>query len=1162
MLRSLLACFGAGLLIAVHSQESDRLPFTLTETKKTGSSSASNQKIGKSASDILPGNGTRGGYTLRNAPVIEGSESVYHEGRLLTRDVHYWIDYGSGNISFMEPIKRFSSVSISYRYDPQAPRSDSAGALPFLSLSFGQTGGIQTMMRMGQAETAKDGSVWQTNTYGLQNAFKFGQGSSIEGFYFMSARKQVHAFDAPTVANASAPKVTAGSQEQFLVQRMQFNERGVQFGFQFQDIGQGFSAAKALQGQANLSPEQIAAWEKEKGLKRVGYQFGLNLGQGASVEHSVSQIRNGDQQIQTRSLGFNSKAISLNWNRREADKDFKRFKDLSEGERNDWERERGLAREAINGQINFGQGSLLKADMNQIEDLGGKIHLRAWQFESKTFKFNRKWQRVEQGFARFNDLAEAEKGQWARERGMTRDLWNAEFSVSGLQLSASQSDIGMEDGGYHREHYRAAGSNWRAEHLERKVDAQFARLQDLKPEEHAHMALETRQFYEPAVQAVNDQERAQSVKERGLGRVFQQAHVSPAKDTKVEFKKVAVQNLSGAGDMRNVQWNFTSPVLQFRMMNRAISDDFERIGDLTPYERGLVANERGMKRLEWGGGLTFKQFGVAYSQTNVNTLDSGLQKSSFRLLSPKFEVTYNTRRVDEEFHRFHDLADPERNLLAQLRGFSQYDWNARAQVMRGLTLENYQFDARNPSQEIVSQRNRFRFHWQPSQFFQIGHLQDRADSVKPEERLLNDAYARDDAEWKMRYGHFNAYQEKRQIGGTLAQPLYQKTDYWKYQGQNFRNLNLIYEQRDTNAQGAISENFQFYQVHYQVGARMKLITNEAILNREGAPDETNRQMGFEYTLKPGAVFSFSENRKLIENANGTRVMSVGLSQTSWGGLNFSGTYQEWRADRVNNKSQSGVSVQTAKPMRFLFLTNLEFTYSYGALHDNKVWHQENKRLQLKANLGSNSLETAYVGVYVPGQGRAADRVYKLASDRSPKNPLQYSFSYKVRTFQGGTEQMIRDYNVTYKPSKQFEVAHEFRSFPEQANPQVVLGSLIVPTGFSNWTMNWVWSPRLSLRGDYRIDWDDKQNRRVRRGGFSFIGNSSANLLYAVGYRVDSETFHSQKRTGHTFFVNTERKLNADHFLVLGLEWTHFEHRTPQEPKRDIQRLTCELRRVF
>ncbi|MCS6918399.1 MAG: hypothetical protein NZM28_01360, partial [Fimbriimonadales bacterium] len=328
----------------------------------------------------------------------------------------------------------------------------------------------------------------------------------------------------------------------------------------------------------------------------------------------------------------------------------------------------------------------------------------------------------------------------------------------------------------------------------------------------------------------------------------------------------------------------------------------------------------------------------------------------------------------------------------------------------------------------------------------------------------------------------------------------------------------------------------------------------------GAPDESAQQIGLEYELKPGAKLTFSETRNAKEGANGSRVLSAGLTQTAFGILSIGGAYQEQRVDRVNTRAQSQVVIQSAKPFNLLGLQEFQFDFRYGALADRGAWHQENKHFTAQATALRHKIAGGYVGVYVPGQGRAVDRYYQIESPPHPQ--LRYSLHYKTRTYQDGRLFLVRNYNIAYKIDGRLTLTHEFQTHPEQANGHVVLGSVLQPTGFSAWGMEWRWTPRILLRGDYRIEWNDQQNRRTRRGGLTLSANQSDNLNYSVGYRVDAERFGNRNGIAHTFFLSTERKLDSENFLMFGFQWTHYERRPDPSIPRDQQRMVLEWRRPF
>jgi len=185
-----------GLALHGAAQESAPSLLDLSSTAKPPTPTAS-ATIGEATSDLIPGNGTRGGYTTRYAPIIPYSESVYVDGKRLQRELDYWIDYASGSIAFAQPIHRISTVQVYYRYDPQGKREGMAGALPILTLSFGQGSSLNALYMPGVTETTRDGAAYRLSAYGMQNALRFGGGGTLQGYFFVGSREAISAYAAP-----------------------------------------------------------------------------------------------------------------------------------------------------------------------------------------------------------------------------------------------------------------------------------------------------------------------------------------------------------------------------------------------------------------------------------------------------------------------------------------------------------------------------------------------------------------------------------------------------------------------------------------------------------------------------------------------------------------------------------------------------------------------------------------------------------------------------------------------------------------------------------------------------------------------------------------------------------------------------------------------------
>ncbi len=1153
-----------GLAPLMWAQQPANTPLPLSGVAGSAKASAGSEPatIGQSAADLLPGNGTRGGYLLRYAPVIPNSESVYVDGRRLTRDTDYWIDYSNGTLAFAMPIRRLSAIQVYYRYDPQGRREGAVSALPIFALSLGSHGSLNVLFTPDMAETAQNGTAYRLSAYGLQNALRLGSNTTLDGYLFISTRQQMANRDG--LNHSAQTASTPSEQSQFIYQTLQMQTGGLRVRASYQDIGRGFSPTKLLGTQPTLDANQLRLWEKQKGLKRFDYTIGLTPFRNAGLEWSRLHIQHGKSTIEQQLLKFQSQHLNLSWSRRKPGRDFERFGDLADPDTPHWQRERGITRETLMGSLSLAPNSTFNFSQLNLTEGTGRIERFLYGLDMPWLKVNRLEQEVSTDFKRFSDLGDPEKGNWAREAGLKRTTTTVQMTPKGLNLTASETQLRSPTGEMEWQRLKVETSAVKVEHIHRAIDPQFGRLQSLAPQELQQMAQETRQFHDPTnTQPLKPEEVQQSLKEAGLERTFQRAKIQPTKDLTLQVKRFEIADRGGQGTVEGISYQLKTPSLQVRVAERDISPQFGRLRDLTPIEQLLFRNEQGIRRSDWDAALITPRLGLAVAHMRAQAINAELSRWSSRLIHPRLEITYNRRHVDADFARAQDLADPERDLLAQLRGFDQHDWSLRLKPSRTLQMETFLFDAKNPIEGIGNHRQRTRLVWQPSRQLTLGRQQEEYRSQQLANNLYQDEYERNDLHYVLGFGQLNAYQERRQIGGTRANPLYQYTDYYRLQSREGRPLQFALEQRNTRAVGAVSERFRLYQTGYTLTNRLKLTFAHAEAQREGAPDESGQQIGLEYQIRKGTTLTFAESRNAKEGTNGTRTLSAGLTQSAWGVLAIGGTYQEWRIDRTQTKAQSQVTIQSARPFDLLFLKGLQFDFRYGALADRGLWQQENKHFTMQATAFGHALKGGYVGVYVPGQGRAIDRYYQIESPAPrPSSALRYSLLYKVRTYQDGRLFLIRQYHLEYKLSQTLSILHDFQTHPEQGNPNVVLGSILQPTGFSAWTLEWTLKPQVALRGDYRIEWNDQQGRRIRRGGISLTGNQTDGVNYAVGYRVDSELFGGRKTTAHTFYLSTERKLNADHYLMLGIQWTHYEHRADPSIRRDQPRLVLELRRPF
>jgi hypothetical protein len=925
---------------------------------------------GESAADLLPGNGTRGGYLLRYAPVIPGSESVYVDGKRLTREVDYWIDYRSGNLAFAQPVRKLSSIQVYYRYSPDAQREGSIGALPIFTLSIGQASTLSVLFKPDIAEISPDGSTDRLGAYGLQNALQFGS-TTLSGYFFIGTRQPMPNRD---LKLADQPvRSSAAERSQFVYQTLQMQGGSLRFKATYQDIGQGFSPQKLLGMQPGIDAAQLQLWEKQKGLKRFDYTLGLALLRDGGIELSQLRIRDGKGEVEQRAMKFQSQRLNLHWNLRKPGRDFQRFQHLADPDAPHWQRERGITRESLVGNWQLGTNSTLNFSELTLTEDTGRIERLLYGLDLPWLKINRLEQAISPDFKRFGDLGDPEKGDWAREAGLKREMTTLQFTPAGVKMNATDTRLQSPTGAMEWERVQVQTETLTVEQSHRRIDAQFGRLQSLAPQELQQMAQETRQFHDPSNnQPLKPEEVQQSLKEAGLARTFQRVEIQPTKDLSLQVKRYTIEDRNEQSNIAGIHWQFKSPSLQVRIAERTISPQFNRLRDLTPIEQMLFRNEQGIRRSDWDAALITPRLGLAVASMQARAIGAGLKRRSYRLIHPQLEIAFHQREVDADFARAQDLADPERDLFAQLRGFQQRDWSIRLKPSRTLQVETFLFDARNPLERIRNYRQRTRLVWQPVRNLMLGSHREAYRSQQLADSLYHDEYERNDLQYTLGIGQLNAYRERRQIGGTQANPLYQYTDYYRFQSRESdkQPLRFTVEERHSRAMGAISERYRFYQAGYLLNKQLKLNFAHAEAQRDGAPDESGQQIGLEYQIRQGTTLTFTESRTAKEGANGTRTLSAGLSQSVWGVLAIGGTYQEWRIDRTQTKAQSQVVIQSARPFNWLFLQGLQFDFRYGALADRGLWQQENKHFTMQATAFHHTVKGGYNTIWSISSARS------------------------------------------------------------------------------------------------------------------------------------------------------------------------------------------------
>lgn len=655
-------------------------------------------------SEILHGNGTCAGYVLSHGNILPTTLSVHAGGALLHPNQDYWVDALNGSLFFASPVRSFDNVSVSYRYlegqdDQRQPLS-----MPGLQLGFGQS----TLLGLFYATTPGNGSGIDISTYGMALNSKFGAGglSTYNGLaYFSAAHKNnnlqlsLHATSAPSPA--ASPQDTGN--DHLIVQNLGLQTGGFRAHLDYQDIGKkfgGFQALKLNNAGNKAMLDQLSQLEGEKGVKRLGFGLGYNpFGKGdaaGGLALDWSQIQDGKGSITQQTAAFTSRAFHLNYATRDIGAGFAQFKGLREGERTDWEHQKGMHTTGLGLGFNFGAGGKGAAPgaldflTQNFQDKTGSFHRNLWTLNAGNFHLMDLSRHADSAFKRLGDLSEADKtalaldlyrqydpqatadrvtatdkAQVAKETALSRDALSADLGL-GKKGDLAFSELHLKDttpgssGGLQRESVSLNTPNLGLQYVSRRTDAKFGRLGDLSDIDKNNLALDIRRQFDPdaRLDQVAQKERDQAGKEMGLDRSSLRGYLKLGRFGALNFNDFTIATAladNGGPDLRGAirrqSFNFLSRTLQLSWLNQSISDSFSRLTDLSDVERAQFGNEHGLARqqLEMLVQLN-KATKIGYSSLQIGTTPDALARALAAAKDPA-DLQTLTRTIVSRLHR-------------------------------------------------------------------------------------------------------------------------------------------------------------------------------------------------------------------------------------------------------------------------------------------------------------------------------------------------------------------------------------------------------------------------------------------------------------------------------------------------------------------------------
>ena len=559
---------------------------------------------GTTASEVLPGNGTCAGYMLGHGGVIQGSEWVDVGPRHATRDRDYTIDYASGSLCFAEPVSSMDSVRVDYRYSTKADAARSSGGLGMLALNFGSSLQSKMLYAFRAADPSQGIGAQDIMTYGLNSMSMLGKTSSVSSMLYFSTPQASNRVDLDSTAAPGTKPAPKLKKDHLMVQNADLSTGKMHLKLGYQDVGQDFAGFASLRDSKAAAADVLNQLEKEKGLQRMNIAGDLPTGASTGLNFSFSRITDSTDQISSRAFGYTGSSFRFSYSGRDVGKNFGRFTDIKEADRNQIAAEAGISRSNFALQFQTGVSTdkkpvwsglsltQLTGSTGSLSDTGANIDLGPVKVEADV-------RQVDPTFDKLGALTDEErthmalmarkefdpnapatqvtaddKTQLNQENGLDRTTCVVQVNEGIIDTWLSLSNVDSTSGTLRRRSINIKGGRFSAYLNAQSIDKTFDRI--------------------PSLQAV---ERTRFGNETGMTRTEMGGKLKLF-GSDMSMDSASVVDSNGAGFLRQVV-DFRNPRLTVRANFQNIDPSFSRIMDLSDADKQNLLQDQGFRRSEY-----------------------------------------------------------------------------------------------------------------------------------------------------------------------------------------------------------------------------------------------------------------------------------------------------------------------------------------------------------------------------------------------------------------------------------------------------------------------------------------------------------------------------------------------------------------------------------
>lgn len=1140
--------------------------FTLNPSDTAPQSGANQEAVGgKAAFDLIPLREDKFSFPLRFAHVIPGSERVDLDGRSLTKGRDYTIDDESGVVYLKVQVKPNQSLRVQYRYDDKKKNEGTYGmgfAGGASNFRFNFAPGGQFVLGLGQTERLSDGTLINSNVYGMANAFNFGPGLKMTGVMMIGEREKSVASDMLGQSDGKTSDIESG-QGTAIVQSLEAKTLGGTVKVDYQDIDTRFNGFSAM-SDSGVDQKTVQQLAGEKGLKRTGFSFdGVSLG-ALKFSQGYSFVGDATGGITWRNYAMSALGVSAKWSSQYVDRDFNQFQGLREDDRKQLMKEKGLDRTNFELTSKVGTGALNYSNLSVMERDGEGVNRQNFKLDSKGLKVNYFDQSIGNQFYRFGDLREGEREQWSRERGMDRRAWDFSTGLFGMNFNGGTSRFGRELADISARDFGVGGKNWNFAYASRSVDSDFSDFGSLTNEDRQSLVKGVLGLYDPSLQPhgndfngiggmagfKRDGWRLGFGSEKGLNAKYQSSRIGEQDGDTLKVDEIALN--SGPTKM-----SYRAQVAE---------EGFDGMGRLLWNEQRLLGLVTGLKKTDFAFGTKFgKSVQFDFGRMVADSPTGGAQRESIGLSGKGFGFQYARRAVDDTFTQIGGMVDPERDLMASLIGFDQSQASGFANLLPGMRLDFNQAQASNS----ITDEDRF------YRSMQIGYALSKKTQLNLSK--VNQAISIGDnntldQQYDMvqlmqdlgRTGKFTLTQETHRFDGSTDKLPDAQKQTLAYETKLNSSTDFKTEHSVTNYEDGNRETTASNTVATKLSNRVGVSVTDTRIRRDGdAPDETHRNYGFWVDFGGGIKLNYGYARNM-QGLDGDMQSTMSVSGGTVGGVKLDGaTYNTQRWDGRRDVQVGNVSFGNKEhPFAFGQVKDIQFYYQTNTRRDLYAWQQEEIRSGFAGAVGQFGFGFDYSSQISPSGDRAIDRVLSLTTDKSNKSRLRGTLKYGARTLPNDDYVLIRDYSLAFDVNKYLSIQNSVVTNPAQTKQNVLLGTVPLDERRNSWTVKYQKDPKLA----YDLSWNEIKRdttseslKREARLNMTIGANSPSPFQFS--YALQQWDHNNSRTLSHTFGLSFSQRPGPNQSFAFNIEHLNWANGRPENSGlRDWQfRLDYSLR---